>query len=167
MKSKMKTMAITFGSLLLICSCSGQPQQQKDKHSGLKPGIVVNDSANRPRMNVKVNKHYDSKGNLVKYDSSYTYTYSGKSQNLQPLANDSIFRDFHSYFKGNMDALFDRHNDALFFNDSLFEYDFFNHDFFQERFRLNQPLYNRFLWQMDSIKADFLEKKYPRKSKTL
>jgi len=49
-----------------ISSCQGQDEKQKGKE---KPAV-------NPQTNISVNKEYDESGNLIRYDSTYSYYYS-------------------------------------------------------------------------------------------
>ena len=85
---------------------------QTDQKKAEKPG-----EKNVPKSNITVNKEYDENGNLISYDSTYSWSYS----NVQ---NDTILNDTAIY--GNRE-FFD-HRD--FFPDvPFFDEDFFNHRF--------------------------------------
>lgn len=45
---------------------------------------------NKPHVEIKVNKEYDKKGNVIRYDSTYVYTYSNTGGNIEQWP-DSIF----------------------------------------------------------------------------
>jgi hypothetical protein len=95
----MKTMKITLMSLLFVVfsGCNGQTQkgnsQQSDKNK-----VVIADSLNKPRIDVKVNKQYDDKGRIIKFDSTYSYFYSSPTGSLHST-NDSVFSGFLPFLK--------------------------------------------------------------------
>ncbi|MDP1800719.1 MAG: hypothetical protein Q8L81_05175 [Bacteroidota bacterium] len=153
---------ICFFLFIVMVSCNAQTQkEQVDQTKNIKD-IELVDSLNKPKIDVKVNKQYDKSGKMIKYDSTYSYVYSGEN-GINILAdNDSIFNQFRSYFNIHSSDLFDKQNKSVFFNDSLFKYDFFNDDYFQKRFELNKDIFSRFFWQMDSLKGSFLKNTYPR-----
>lgn len=135
-----------------MSGCNGQ----SEKKSTLNPGDKKNalsDTLNKPDVRVKVNKTYDDKGHIVSYDSTYTYGFS-------KIGSDSIFNHFKLYFGKSSPELFEKYNNRIFFNDSLFKYDFFNDNFFEERFQLNQDLFGNFYHQLDSLKSSFLQENY-------
>ena len=68
---------------------------------------------------------------------------------------------FIPFFEKSYPNLIGRYHNTIFFNDSLFKYDFFNDDYFQKRFQLNEKMFENMYQQMDSIKRDFLKKNYP------
>ncbi|MCX6231870.1 MAG: hypothetical protein NTZ33_10040 [Bacteroidetes bacterium] len=88
---------------------------------------------NQPKIDIKVNKKYDEKGNLVQYDSSYSIVYSSPNANTNiqffNFDNDSLFNQF----KGNM-------NGNPLFNDDFFK-DFQSFGFDQNFFQMN-PMNN-------------------------
>jgi hypothetical protein len=160
----MKTIKTVFLSLLLVIfsSCRGQSQKENvqlvpEKNNGI---VVKEDTLNKPRINVRVNKQYDDKGRIVKFDSTYFYFYSSPEKSLQ-LGNDSVYSSFRSFFEKSYPNLMSRQNNNIFFNDSLFKYDFFNDDYFQKRFELNEKMFENMYQQMDSIKREFLKHNYP------
>ncbi len=50
----------------------------------------------KPRINIDVNKEYDEKGNIIMYDSSYSYSRSWKGNNTGP---DSAFERLHRHLE--------------------------------------------------------------------
>ncbi|MCB4234259.1 hypothetical protein LDL59_01710 [Kaistella anthropi] len=52
---------------------------------------------NQPIEDIKVNKEYDENGNLIRYDSTYTYYYSNIEGD--EIAADSIFNNFRICLK--------------------------------------------------------------------
>jgi hypothetical protein len=159
----MKTIKLMFMSVLFVVfsGCNGQTQKGNTQQANEnKDKITISDSLNKPRVSVKVNKQYDDKGNVIKFDSTYSYYYSGSKGALRS-ANDSVFSSFRTFFERSHPGLMDRNINNIFFNDSLFKYDFFNDDYFQKRFELNEKMFGHMYQQMDSIKRDFLQHNYP------
>jgi hypothetical protein len=50
--------------------------------------------ASKPRVNIDVNKKYDEKGNIILYDSTYSYSWSGPEYDID---FDSVFKRFHHH----------------------------------------------------------------------
>jgi hypothetical protein len=168
----METLKIAFVSVLavLFFSCNGQTQTKKEDGQLSSSKLNSTDTVNRPKINVNVNKRYDDKGRVVQFDSTYSYFYSSPG-GLTNLNNDSIFNSFQSFFNKSYPSIFKDQNRDIFFNDSLFKYDFFNDDYFFKRYQLNQKNFEGFYKRMDSLKQDFLQHNYPngyqKKEKTL
>lgn len=150
----MKRIWILFMAVTLILSrCNGQEKQIKnDKLSDVK---------NAPKEDIRVNKEYDKNGNLIKYDSTYTYFYSNIDKNQ--IKEDSIFNNFREMFDVNYPFSFKPYFNDLFFEDSLLKYDFYKKDFFSERFRHNMEQTEKMFQEMDSIKNKYFMERFPKK----
>src|ERR1043166_2479895 len=116
--------------VLLLTTCSGQDNKKRDEKKHLSNG----DGTNKPRTEVKVNRKYDSKGNLIHFDSTYSYFYSSKGLDSVKMGADTIFHRFRSHFKHDFPSFSGCEFNDLFFNDSLSRYDFLNPDYFTKRF---------------------------------
>lgn len=165
---KTKAFLLLLLPMIAISGCNGQTKKDQ---SLLKEGeLITDDSLNKPQVKVNVNKQYDDKGNVIRFDSTYSYFYSfpsGKSMNLD---NDSVYSHFRSYFHKTYPDFLNPQFDNIFYNDSLFKYDFFNNDYFLKRFELNRKMFDNMYKQMDSLKWDFLQHNYPNgysKKKTI
>lgn len=70
---------------------------------------------NLPQENSKVTKEYDEKGNLIKFDSVYSYSWSGDTTMMKSLSPEDLSKMFGGSFE--------------FFNDSTFHSKSFFGDF--------------------------------------
>jgi len=95
---------------------------------------------NSPNKNIKVKKEFDKNGNLIRYDSTYVYTWSSDSNN-QCQADSIILKQFEQklgeskYMMKHFRKFFGK--DSLWegqFIDPFFSNDFFNDDFFNPKF---------------------------------
>lgn len=118
---------------------------------------------NQPIEDIKVNKEYDENGNLIRYDSTYTY-YDSNIEGDE-IAADSIFNNFRNMFENNYSFSTTPYFNDLFFEDSLLKYDFYKNDFFHERFMNNMQQMERLFWEMDSIENKFFMEQFPEKGK--
>ncbi len=138
---------------LILNGCNGQEKQIKNnKSSALKTA---------PKEDIKVNKEYDKDGNLIKYDSTYTYFYSNIENDT--IAEDSIFTNFKNMFGLQYPFSYRPYFNDLFFEDSLMKYDFYKKDFFTERFMKNMEKTEKMFQEMDSIKNHFFNKQFQKK----
>ncbi len=55
--------------MLLFSSCNAQTKKDEPKNQN-----ELN--SNLPKKNISVNKEFEKNGNLIKYDSTYSYYYS-------------------------------------------------------------------------------------------
>ena len=104
------------------------------------------DTLHKPNINVRVNKEFDSKGNLTRYDSTYSYVYKGGNIDI----NDSLF-PFRSLLGESPTDLF-KNPGETFFSDSLFKKHFFDDGFFDKYSELNRMLFDGSYPQIDSLR---------------
>jgi hypothetical protein len=140
---------IAIALSISLISCNGQVKTQ-DKENKTNP--------NQPQTNVKVNKQYDRKGNIIKFDSTYSYYYSNVKRDTN--LRDSIFKNFKNQFNQRYFFSKDPFFNNFFFQDSLLKYDFYKKDFFLDRFRNNMHNMDSLFWSMDSLKNDFFRKQF-------
>lgn len=139
---------------MVILSCNAQ-DKKKEK---VKTVSIESKKEGNPEFDIKVNKTYDAKGNLIKFDSTYSYFHSSKGLDSAKISLDTVFNRFKSYYSDNIPNLVAKNFDELFLNDSLFKYDFLNENFFGKRFELNPKKMDDLFFQMDSLKNEFLKK---------
>ena len=120
----MKTLKLFPLFCLIFFNCTGQ-DKQKTKNQAINPD-----------ENITVNKEFDEHGNLIKYDSIYSYSYSSGNK-----LNDSIKMQFKKHF-----------NTHSLFNDSFFE-DFFQIDSTTGRFNHRNFFFDGFTNQDEEIKS--------------
>jgi len=138
---------------LILSSCNGQEKQIKND--------TLNNVKDTPKENIKVNKEYDKDGNLIRYDSTYTYFYSNIKNNQ--IKEDSIFNDFRKIFDSYYPFSHKEYFNDLFFEDSLIKYDFYKKDFFTQRFRQNMEQTEKMFQKMDSIKNKYFMEQFHEK----
>jgi hypothetical protein len=139
-----------LGCVILI-SCheksNGQDSAKADNKN------TTPDSLYKPKVNIKVNRHYDDKGNVVGFDSTYTSFYSNVEGDTGRM--DSLIKSFDLFFRRDHARDFHRSFNSLFFNDSLRYPDFFHDDFFMKRYELNDQFMRDMMRHMDSVKNGF------------
>ena len=152
----MKKVIVIVLLSFLVGGCKGQ-KKQTDKAT---KQIASVDTIANPKVDVRVNKRYDDKGNLLQYDSTYSYFYSSPGFK-NSISSDSLFSNFKIPLRNDYKGLLDDNMNSIFFNDSLFKYDFYNKDYFSKRFQLNMLRFENMFKQMDSIKSDMFRQSYP------
>jgi hypothetical protein len=102
----MKIFAYLASFALLSSGCMG-------KVSGTKPKITTRLIAGadtiKPKVSWKVNRVVDDKGNLIRYDSTYSWSYSSKTEVASPQT-DSLIKDFQARFHLQMENVFNSNN---------------------------------------------------------
>ncbi len=113
---------------------------------------------NKPKIQVKVNKVYDKNGNIIRYDSTYSWTYNSEKQGKQ-IDVDSVMKRFMPYFHEHFpDSLSREFSDPFFqSNDSSMILDFFNNDHFFKQWQNQLFDFQHQIQQMDSLKRLFFK----------
>jgi hypothetical protein len=142
---------------VLVAGCTEQKAQDKPTSKSRD----LTDTGYNPKADIRVNKQYDDKGNLIWFDSTYSYHYESPGFKDDMIRSDSVFRNFKTPFRYNFDSMFDSSMSGIFFNDSLFKYDFYNPDYFSKRFQLNMKRFEDMFYRMDSLKSGWLHRTYP------
>ncbi|HEY8936305.1 MAG TPA: hypothetical protein VIM65_13825 [Cyclobacteriaceae bacterium] len=144
-----RTARLLFSIVLL----AGMLQSCNNDTKGQTAQAKAGDSLPEPKVDIKVNRRYDEKGNMIGFDSTYTSYYSNMSGDTSQM--DSLMGSFDRYFQQEHSSFFGRQFDPLFFNDSTRYPDFFHDDFFLRRYELNDPYMRGMMYRMDSIKNSF------------
>lgn len=160
----MKTNAslLLAGALLLLGSCHAQNDKNNDPAPANKSLAIHNDSTRRPDVRYKVNKQLDAKGNVIRYDSTYSYVYSGPVNGQLNTINDSLFGQLNSFFGIQYPGFFNGGSNNLFYQDSLFKPDFFNDDHFLKGLELQRQYFEQLYKQMESMKSGQWREPYPK-----
>jgi len=153
-----------YGLALVALLYSCQEKTNGQKAADLNhANAFKTDSVNKPKVNIKVNRKYDNKGNVIAFDSTYTSYYSNVSGDTTRM--DTLFNQFDRYFRSGHSALMSNEFNRLFFQDSLLYPDFFHDDFFTRRYELNDAYMKRMMQQMDSVKNRFYREESGKMSK--
>lgn len=108
-----------------------------------------------PKENIHVNREYDENGNLIKFDSVYSYSWSGDTTLLKSVSPTNFQDPFNDHF-----GLFP---DSTFFGNSFFDdldklfpspFNNLNDSILMQKFGLNHHSQN-FKFNNDSITDDF------------
>ena len=54
--------------------------------------------AKTPKEDIKVNREYDEKGNLIKFDSIYSYSWSGDTTLMHSFSPEDFQKSFGDHF---------------------------------------------------------------------
>ncbi|MCX2764966.1 hypothetical protein [Aquimarina muelleri] len=111
-----------------------------------------------PKGTWKVDKEFDENGNLIRYDSIYSWSSDNKFDNLSSIDRDSLIQSFKSRFFTNFEKFEDEGFEDVFSQDSLFSERFFNDDFFGSSFGKDFMDIDKIRQQMIVKQKKFLEK---------
>jgi hypothetical protein len=119
------------------------------------------DNKNLPKKDIKVNREYDENGNLIRYDSTYVYSWSTDS--THQFLNDSAFfkkmdmSKMHKRMQEQLsrffgpDSLRQKNNRHPFFSDDFFNNDFFDPSMFRRNFHQRDSSQNDFFKELEEM----------------
>lgn len=146
--------------ILFVLSFVNCDSQNKKKQDIQEPEKKVQDLV-KPNEIWDVKKEYDEFGNLIKYDSIYSYSYSNIKGDSITVNLDSIMDSFSRYVEESVPI---KMNDRLFYfpqNDSLFMNDFFKDDYFFNQWKQRPLDIEKLIKRMDSTRNLYLKRFYP------
>jgi hypothetical protein len=149
----MKKYILIFMVGLLSVSCNGQNNETKNTEAKESKGNVVE----QPKGTWKVDKEFDDNGNLIRYDSVYSWSSNAQFDNLSDLDRDSLMQSFKSRFFKHYSEFENEGFEDVFSQDSLFSKRFFNDDFFGSDFGNDFMDIDKLRQQMIARQKKFLE----------
>lgn len=155
----MKKMVSLFIMLALL-SCNAQDKEKKQVEKDKKI------SSSQPKEKWDVKKEYDEEGNLIRYDSVYTWRYSTIDGDTINQNLDSIMDNFRRYFEHAAPFTWEDYFSYFPKNDSLFMNDFFTDDYYLRNWRRQNLELENFIRQIDSSRNSFLRKNHPELMKS-
>lgn len=151
----MKKIAILSLAAILNISCSAQ---EKNKETLKKEGDNLVQITEPQKGTWKVDKEFDENGNLIRYDSIYSWSSTDKLGEFSQKNPDSLLKSFQSKFYRNFSGIDNRQFEDLFADDSLFAKRFFDDDFFDSEFGEDFMDIDRIRKRMENMQQRFLEK---------
>jgi hypothetical protein len=139
---------------LFTFGCNAQSVDQSEKST-----------ENKPEEHWKVDKQLDENGNVIRYDSTYTWSYSNIDGDSVNVNVDSLMHSFENYFNDRMPAVFGQSFMDPMLNDSLLRRDFFADNYFNDRFKDEFFDVDKMLQQMDSLRSQFFTNDLPHLEK--
>lgn len=149
----MKKYILLITIALLSFSCNAQENNSKNKEANESEKQVK-----KPKGAWRVDKEYDEQGNLIKYDSIYSWSSHSEYDNLSAIKSDSLLQSFKSRFFRDFSEFENQGFEDIFSQDSLFSKRFFNDDFFGSSFGKDFMDIDKVRQQMLARQKQFLEK---------
>jgi hypothetical protein len=153
----MKTIVVALVIALVTLGCNAQDHSVKEK---AKAGKGEN-TKNQPKESWTVKKEMDENGNVIGYDSTYTWSYTNTEGDSVSVDADSVMQSFRSYFSEQMPSLWGQSFIDPFMNDSLQDHDFFAEDYFHKRWEKDIFDMDKMFRQMDSLRNQFFNEAMP------
>ncbi len=154
----MKKVMLFLFVAILATSCNAQDTENSSKNSS--DLEIQKDSLQKPKGNWKVNKEVDENGNIIRYDSIYSWSSSG---NIKGMESDSIFNQMQSMMQKRFSMLQSPRLNGFSENDSImkqfFSDDFFKDDFFSDRVPSGFQNMNEIMKQMEAMRQNFFNNK--------
>ncbi|MBF8150092.1 hypothetical protein ITJ86_09305 [Winogradskyella sp. F6397] len=150
----MKTYILLFFVSLFSVSCSSQGNETKK----VEKEDTKTDIVDAPKGSWTVDKEFDENGNLIRYDSIYSWSSNDKYDHLSLSDKDSLIASFKSRFFTNYSGFENQGFSDVFSQDSLFSKQFFNDDFFGSDFGNDFMDIDKLRQQMIARQKRFLEK---------
>jgi hypothetical protein len=155
----MKRLVVMVFVAFLATGCNGQQESksvekklQTDKKDG---------AQNQPKVSWDVKKQTDENGNVIKYDSTYVWSYTNVEGDSMVVGADSLMQAFHSYFNEKFPLIWDRSFTKPLWEDSLLYRDFSQQDYFHNRWQQDFFEMGKMFQGMDSLRNQFLFDEYP------
>lgn len=153
-------MALAFAVALSLTSCNAQ-EKKGDAENNDTAMTNKTETQNEPRGTWKVNKEVDENGNLIRYDSIYTYSYGNvNGKEIPPQKMDSAMASFQKYMQERMPQSFTQGMMHPFLSDSI-NGNFFEKGFFENHWENFFPEMQQQLKQMDSLHQQFFQQAQP------
>lgn len=154
----MKKVAFSLFLALLVAGCNGQELHKNSKKDLAQVQKSADTLNPKPKVQWKVNKKYDENGNVIGYDSIYSWSYSNHG-NVPPEINaDSIMKSFRSFSNDNFPSFWqDQDLDHAFPADSIMNRNFSMDQFFNNGNFEGFPNMEQWIQQMDSLRNKMLE----------
>jgi len=150
----MKKTGILLLAAILTLGCNAQ---EKNKEP-LSKTETDSKRTEPPKGTWKVDKEFDENGNMIRYDSIYSWSSGDDFAQLGKADQDSLLRSFQSRFYRNFSRIDDPRYKDLFADDSLFTKRFFDNDFFGSQFGKDFMDIDRVRERMEAMQKEFLER---------
>jgi len=157
----MRTLILTVAVALSLHGCHGQERNEgkQDVDAFAKTERI----GQEPKGSWKVHRELDEHGNLIRYDSVYTYSYGTiNGQELAPNDMDSALAEFRKYMEARIpEGFLEDDFVAPFAMDSL-RNSFFEHGVFESNWEQFFPDMKQQLQRMDSLHQRFFQQRQSR-----
>lgn len=149
----MRKIVCLFSVLFVFASCNAQ----EDKDNKLSQNNDPELAEVKPKENWKVNKEFDEDGNLIRLDSTYTWSFSSDGKEISPGTVDSLMNSFRLRLNSNYPSMFNDDLFGFFTHDSIGASSFFQEDFFMKNWQNRMEEMEKMIQRSDSIHKEYLD----------
>jgi len=135
-------------------SCNAQQNEAGNSETNK----IAKSKLEQPKGDWKVDKAYDKNGNLIRYDSIYSWSSHDNLDSLSTMATDSLLMAVRSRFFQNFSDFNHQGFPEFFSEDSLFNKRFLSDDFFGTDFGKDVMDIDKMRQHMIERQKQFLEK---------
>lgn len=146
----MKRLVTMLLAVFFLVGCQGQEKKEIEREE-------KTELEEQPKGSWKVNREFDEAGNLIRYDSVYSWSSTDDMEDLMNMDRDSMFQSFRSRFSRSFSGMEDAMSESPFAQDSLFMKRFFADDFFQSEFGQDFMDLDSIHRRMEAMQKRFLE----------
>lgn len=158
----MKVIAFILALTLSLSGCNAQDEQKDPTARDRSSAEIQKNPGFEPKGSWTVNKELDENGNLIRYDSTYTYSYSSRNGDTMKIRNvDSVIRSFQNYFEDRFPKEWDQSFMNPYWTDPNLLDDFFKDDYFHSRWKDDFFDMEKKFLQMDSLRNKFSQDLHP------
>ncbi|HDR89330.1 MAG TPA: hypothetical protein ENN63_06840 [Bacteroidetes bacterium] len=150
--------AVFFCVLTCLCTAGVVAQETKKEQKGKEKTQA---ETGKPQESWNVTREVDEHGNIIRYDSTYVWSYRTGRGDTMRVQIDSLLKSFHFYFGQHFPDIWERSLIDPFRNDSLFHRDFFGEDYFHQRWEEDFFHMDEMFRRMDSLRMRFFREWYP------
>jgi len=147
----MKKFVFTLLLGLMLAGCQAQDDRSKSKVD-LAEKSTDSISVDNPKIRWKVDKEYDEEGNIIEYDSIYSYSYDNLMNLPMEMNLDSVMESMKFFSHGKLSSSMKKQNLGPFMDlDSLMNGSQYFNDFFERQRNNNFSDMRKLFQQMDSL----------------
>lgn len=148
----MKKLILSLMVSMVFFGCNGQSKEEADK-----PAELTAKAQNPPQGQWKVNREYDRNGNLIRFDSIYSWSSTEHLDDLGAMARDSVLHSFKSRIYRSFPKVGAEGFPGFFAGDSLLGNRFFEDDFFASPMGRDLMDLDAIQKRMEEMQRRFLE----------
>jgi len=151
----MKRVMFTLLLGMMISGCNAQDKGKSGNETPVKDTVATT----IPKATWKVDKEVDENGNIIRYDSIYSYSYGNLDSIPFGMDLDSIMKRIPFFSHGNLSSFMsDRYPGHIFERDSLMPGNRFFEEFFERQRGDNFSDMKQLMQQMDSLQRIIMGK---------
>ena len=149
----MRKIVTLFSVLFVFVSCNAQ----EDKDNKLSQNNDPELAEAKPKESWKVDKEFDEDGNLIRLDSTYTWSFSSDGKEVSPETIDSLMDNFRLRLNSDYPSMFNDDLFGFFTRDSIGTNSFFQEDFFMKNWQNRMEEMEEMIQKSDSIHKEYLD----------